>query len=47
MSKEGPFRLPVLGVTMDPGLHFQLEVSETAFLSFHLQGTDSHGFKSD
>lgn len=43
----GPVRLPVLGVNLNPGLSFQLADSKTAFLSLHLEGTDSRGLKMD
>lgn len=33
-SQRGPFRLPVLGVPMDPGLHFQPTDSENGFYHF-------------
>lgn len=43
----GLFRLPVLGVALHPGMSFQFADSETAFLSFHLEETDSYGLKMD
>ena len=50
-SHEGwewePFRLPVLGVTMNPGLKILTCRFRNHTLSFHLRGTDSHRLKTD
>ena len=43
---EGPFR-PGFQVHLNPGLTFQLSDSGTAFLPFHLGGTDSRGLRMD